>query len=162
MNKEMPPAFEMVLFGLFSRFNRVLRRLGLSFDEMFILIYIRDQGKNFRSWKIVQRRRVTDVLKATFDFSDSMVSKSVSHLLAEGLLIEITLSDSDSKSVFEGTRGRKALAIAARGQKKVDVFSKEIEQIVTSEMKLGHELMGAMLRQVSSFLRQMLKLENSE
>jgi hypothetical protein len=125
-------SFELLhlISAVSNRIDTAFRKCGLSVSQMYTLMYLHANGREFRrNQKIVQRDRFTKILKKTFRHSKDQVSDSLIELREAGLIDDFTIPRAEMKAHF-GLGGRtRVLAINNKGAKKVKEFGAELRKL---------------------------------
>jgi DNA-binding MarR family transcriptional regulator len=115
-----------------SYLDDIFKECNISSEQLLVLMYIKDKGKDCGRGKLILRTEITKILKAIYGRRDSAISKIIGDMLVKRFLGEITLSSVERNQFFGISSGRhKALLLLTPGLKKIEQIDDKFDRLIT-------------------------------
>lgn len=115
---------------ILAKFIIIRDECDLDMSELYILAFIKHNGKTYNGLRVVLRGEITTLLEDVFGFSDKQVNVRVSKLKRKGCIKDHILSPQEKMDAYGTSVGQmKSVIILEKGYKKIDEFTHKIHQV---------------------------------
>jgi hypothetical protein len=115
---------------ILARFITIRDECNLDMSELYVLAFIKHNGKTHNGSKVALRGEITTLLTDVFGYSDKQVNVRVSKLKRKGCIKDHILSPKEKMDAYGTSVGQmKSVILLEKGYKKIEEFTNKIHQV---------------------------------